>query len=331
MSTASLTSNPGVWEMNFDRWPRVVEAWANWPSERSTVWKPAGRGMRRRVCAANQPGAEARFPLTTQMERAKLKAMKALEVPRSGRDGEWVYYMRGSKQCRRRYVHPKDPRTAEQLRQRAALSAASKAWSRSGQLTEPGRQACCVVAAELQSRKRLGQSGPLTGQQLFVRQNCDRDGVGRETRWEPRQGKGTGEIRRPKPELRKKSDDRRPIVICRRPASTRMPFVLNGLPGLEGQSWLRRDGVTGECGQGREPGSTWGQCRSTSVVVRWRCRRGEVSRHRGENAQGRRKPSRNSPRFPATVQKRDWSADILVRFGQDRNPQADKNVRAPIP
>ena len=40
---------------------------------------------------------------------------------------------------------------------------------------------------------------------------------------------------------------------------------------------------------------------------------------------------RRNSRFPATVQQRDRSADILVRFDHVRVLQADKlNVRAPI-
>jgi hypothetical protein len=95
------------------------------------------------------------------------------DVPRSDRWGQWVYYPRGNKQCRRRYVVPRDPRTPGQLRSRAALGAASKAWTESSRLTPADRQAWIAAGAKVQSRVRLGQSGPLTGQQHFVGRNCE--------------------------------------------------------------------------------------------------------------------------------------------------------------
>ena len=106
--------------------------------------------------------------------------MKLLEIPKSGRDGRWVYYMRGRKLCRRKYVVPKDPRTPGQLRARAALTAASKAWSHNPQLTEEHRREWRVAGAKVRSRPRLYQSGPLTGQMYFVARNCSRDRAGRE-------------------------------------------------------------------------------------------------------------------------------------------------------
>ena len=105
--------------------------------------------------------------------------MKILDSPKSGRWGDSVFYMRGNKQCRRRYVVPRDPRTAGQLRARAAFGAASKTWSHSQELTEEQREAWRTEAAKVQSRPRLGQSGPLTGQQHFVGRKCAREQTGR--------------------------------------------------------------------------------------------------------------------------------------------------------
>ena len=85
---------------------------------------------------------------------------------RSGRCGDWVWYFRGSKQCRRRYTCPKDPRAPAQLRCRARFGAASRKYSRS--LTEEQRIACITAGAKVRSRPRLGQSGPLTGQQYCI-------------------------------------------------------------------------------------------------------------------------------------------------------------------
>ncbi len=87
---------------------------------------------------------------------------------RSGRCGDWVYYLLpGNNQCRRRWVRPKDPRTPAQRQSRARLSAASRKYSAG--LTDQERVACIAAAAKQQSRPRLGQSGPLTGQQHSVR------------------------------------------------------------------------------------------------------------------------------------------------------------------
>jgi hypothetical protein len=100
--------------------------------------------------------------------------MNTPDVPKSGRQGKWIYYMRGNKQVRRPYVKPKDPRTTTQLRYRAALTAAAKAWSDGPFLTEEDRKAWCAAAKKVRSRPRLAQSGPLTGQLYFVAVNAER-------------------------------------------------------------------------------------------------------------------------------------------------------------
>jgi len=89
---------------------------------------------------------------------------------RSGRCGDWVWYMRHGKQWRRLYVKPKDPRTSGQLHWRDRFGAASKKYSHS--LTDEQRHACIAVGAKLRSRPRLGQSGPLTGQQYSISREC---------------------------------------------------------------------------------------------------------------------------------------------------------------
>ena len=89
-------------------------------------------------------------------------------VIRSGRCGDWVWYMWGAAgSCRRLYVKPRDPRTPKQLPWRARFGAASRKYSNS--LTDEQRHACVAAGAKLQSRKRLNQSGPLTGQQFSIR------------------------------------------------------------------------------------------------------------------------------------------------------------------
>jgi hypothetical protein len=102
------------------------------------------------------------------------------DVPRSGKWGKWVYYMRNGKQCRRRYVKPRDPHTPGQLRSRAALAAASKAYSWA--LTEEQRQECRAAGAKVRSRPRLAQSGRLTGQLYYVGRTTAKPGVGKTSR-----------------------------------------------------------------------------------------------------------------------------------------------------
>ena len=94
--------------------------------------------------------------------------------PMSGRSGPFVYYMLNRKQCWRRYSVPQDPRTARQQRSRAAFRAASKTWSQAETLTGKQRDAWYTDGAKRQSRSRLGQSGPLTGQQNYIGRNCTR-------------------------------------------------------------------------------------------------------------------------------------------------------------
>ena len=96
------------------------------------------------------------------------------DVPKSGRSGEWIYYMRGNKQVRRPYVKPKDPRTPAQLRNRAAFGAAVKAWSEGRGMTQDDQRAWIAAAEKIRSHPRLCQSGPLTGQQYFIAVSCAR-------------------------------------------------------------------------------------------------------------------------------------------------------------
>ena len=86
---------------------------------------------------------------------------------KSGRCGDWVWYMRGRKQCRHLYVKPMDPRTPRQQLWRTRFRAASKKYSHS--MADDQRDACISAGAKLRTRPRLGQSGPLTGQQYSIR------------------------------------------------------------------------------------------------------------------------------------------------------------------
>jgi hypothetical protein len=86
---------------------------------------------------------------------------------KSGRCGDWVWYMRGNKQFRHLYVKLHDPRTPKQLHWRAHFGAASTKYSDT--LTQEQRNARIAAGAKFRSRPRLAQSGPLTGQQYSIR------------------------------------------------------------------------------------------------------------------------------------------------------------------
>ena len=85
----------------------------------------------------------------------------------SGRCGDYIRYLRGNKRLRRRYLKPANPRTPKQQRWRDRFGTASKKYSQS--LTDEQQDAYIADGAKLRSRPRLGQSGPLTGQQYSIR------------------------------------------------------------------------------------------------------------------------------------------------------------------
>ncbi len=88
---------------------------------------------------------------------------------KSGRCGDWVWYMRGAKQWRHLYVQPRDPRTPAQRYWRAKFGAASRKYSQS--LTQEERRTFIAAGSKLRSRPRLGQSGPLNGQHYSIRRD----------------------------------------------------------------------------------------------------------------------------------------------------------------
>jgi hypothetical protein len=104
-----------------------------------------------------------RCPLCTASGQCRDSALK------SGRCGDWVWYMIGSKQFRRLWLRPRDPRTPSQRYWRARFGSASKAYSAS--LTAEQQDACIAAGAKMCSRPRLGDSGCLTGQQWWIRRD----------------------------------------------------------------------------------------------------------------------------------------------------------------
>ena len=89
---------------------------------------------------------------------------------KSGRCGDWVWYVRDGHQWRRRWLKPFDPKTAKQRAWRARLAAASKAYNEA--LTDEQQDACIAAGAKRRTRPRLGDSGPQTGQQYLVGKKC---------------------------------------------------------------------------------------------------------------------------------------------------------------
>ncbi len=89
---------------------------------------------------------------------------------KSGRCGDWVWYVRDGHQWRRRWLKPFDPKTEKQRACRARLAAASKAYNEA--LTDEQQDACIAAGAKRRTRPRLGVSGPQTGQQYLVGKKC---------------------------------------------------------------------------------------------------------------------------------------------------------------
>jgi hypothetical protein len=88
--------------------------------------------------------------------------------PTSGKVGNMVYQGGRNGQVVRTRAIPSNPRSAAQRLARANLTTEARAWDA---LTEVKRLAWVQAAQEVQSRSRLGMSGPLTGLQLFVKIN----------------------------------------------------------------------------------------------------------------------------------------------------------------
>jgi hypothetical protein len=103
--------------------------------------------------------------------------MIIVDIPKSGRCGQYVFYMRRRKLCRRRYVIPRNVRTAARRRTRGAFGDIAKAWGE--RLTEEQRLAWVASGAKVKSHPRLWQSGRLTGEMHFEGINSARARIGR--------------------------------------------------------------------------------------------------------------------------------------------------------
>jgi len=104
--------------------------------------------------------------------------MKIIDVPQTGKLGLTVTYPSRNGLIRRSWVVPANPQTADQLVVRSRLALQAQAYDA---LTEAQQDAWIAAAAQEQSRPTLGQSGPLTGLQLFVKLNANLTLVGEPT------------------------------------------------------------------------------------------------------------------------------------------------------
>jgi hypothetical protein len=95
--------------------------------------------------------------------------MKVQDVPQLGKLGTTVTWKGRNGMLRRWKAIPRNPRTTDQLVIRANLASQAAAY---GQLTDVQQEAWIAAAAKVQTKGTLGQSGPLTGCQLFTKVNC---------------------------------------------------------------------------------------------------------------------------------------------------------------
>jgi len=102
--------------------------------------------------------------------------MKILSEPSSGKLGNRVAFISRYGQCQRELVTPKNTWSPARDHMRGSFGRLSRAWSQL--LTDAQRVAWDTAGPKVQSAKRLGKSGPLTGQQHFQGINSARACLG---------------------------------------------------------------------------------------------------------------------------------------------------------
>jgi hypothetical protein len=95
--------------------------------------------------------------------------MKIQDVPQVGKLGLTVTWPGRYGLTRRIMAIPSNPRSSAQLVVRQNLASQAIAYD---QLTDAEQEAWIATAAQMQTKPTLGQSGPLTGLQLFTKINC---------------------------------------------------------------------------------------------------------------------------------------------------------------
>lgn len=127
-------------------------------------------GWRDGACRVGQDAA---------LERNMAKTGKTLQ---SGKRGTTVSIHTAFGQAERQLAVPRNPRTPAQQRVRLTLGSIASRWRG---LTDPQRTAWTALASDTRSQPRLGQSGRLTGCQLFIKINCTLAAAGMEQVIEP--------------------------------------------------------------------------------------------------------------------------------------------------
>jgi hypothetical protein len=97
--------------------------------------------------------------------------MKVISTPQSGQIGNIVYVNSRYGQVARQYVHPRNPRTPEQQRNRGNFGAVASRWRA---LTPDQRAAWCMAAANKFIVTHSGRQVALTGYSYFVSVNTRR-------------------------------------------------------------------------------------------------------------------------------------------------------------
>ena len=95
--------------------------------------------------------------------------MKILDIPQSGKRGLNVSQNGRYGQISRSLVMPTNPRTPAQMNVRSIFATVTTGWRA---LTEDQRTAWTAAAKNYQSTTRCGQSGVLTGAQLYTKINA---------------------------------------------------------------------------------------------------------------------------------------------------------------
>src|ERR1039458_715553 len=103
--------------------------------------------------------------------------MKILDIPQTGKLGLTVTWSGRNGLIRRTLAIPANPRTDGQLVVRDLLAQQTRRFDG---LTDAQQDAWNTAAAAFQSTPTRGQSGPLTGLQLFLRINCKLGLLGQE-------------------------------------------------------------------------------------------------------------------------------------------------------
>ena len=100
----------------------------------------------------------------------------------SGKRGSTVSLKTPYGQAERQLAVPSNPRTPAQQRARGTLARIASLWRG---LTDEQRAAWITTAQQTSSQPRLGQSGRLTGCQLFIKINCTLAAAGMDTIVDP--------------------------------------------------------------------------------------------------------------------------------------------------